>query len=67
MIILQGRTYKLFATVVHHGKEPSRGHYTANVRQPDDTWLRFDDASVTPISTFNVAKEQAYLLLYERT
>ena len=33
----------------HHGKNPNAGHYTADVRQPDGRWLRFDDASVTSV------------------
>lgn len=28
--------YELVSTVVHHGKTISSGHYTADVRQPDD-------------------------------
>lgn len=31
----------------HHGKQAGAGHYTADVKQPDGRWLRFDDASVT--------------------
>lgn len=30
--------YELVSTVVHHGKAISSGHYTADVRQPDDRW-----------------------------
>lgn len=30
--------YELVSTVVHHGKTISSGHYTADVRQPDDRW-----------------------------
>ena len=37
------------ATVSHHGKNPNAGHYTADVRQPDGRWLRFDDATVTSV------------------
>jgi Ubiquitin carboxyl-terminal hydrolase len=35
--------------VSHHGKNPNAGHYTADVRQPDGRWLRFDDATVTSV------------------
>lgn len=31
--------YELVSTVVHHGKSISSGHYTADVRQPDDRWV----------------------------
>lgn len=37
------------ATVSHHGKNPNAGHYTADVKQPDGRWLRFDDATVTSV------------------
>ncbi len=33
----------------HHGKQAGAGHYTADVKQPDGRWLRFDDASVTSV------------------
>lgn len=33
----------------HHGKNPNAGHYTADVKQPDGRWLRFDDATVTSV------------------
>jgi Ubiquitin carboxyl-terminal hydrolase len=35
--------------VSHHGKNPNAGHYTADVKQPDGRWLRFDDATVTSV------------------
>ncbi|CAI5971423.1 unnamed protein product [Closterium sp. NIES-64] len=60
------RRYSLFATVVHQGRDPSSGHYTADVRQPDGSWLRFDDARVLSVSAKRVLQEQAYLLLYQR-
>ncbi|XVF40826.1 hypothetical protein PTKIN_Ptkin01aG0147400 [Pterospermum kingtungense] len=47
----EGRKYELVATITHHGREPSKGHYTADARYPNGQWLRFDDASVTAIGT----------------
>ncbi|KAL0390783.1 UNVERIFIED_CONTAM: Ubiquitin carboxyl-terminal hydrolase 24 [Sesamum calycinum] len=43
------RRYELVATITHHGRDPSKGHYTADARHPNGKWLRYDDASVTPI------------------
>ncbi|CAI5954789.1 unnamed protein product [Closterium sp. NIES-65] len=63
---VEERRYSLFATVVHQGRDPSSGHYTADVRQPDGSWLRFDDARVLSVSAKRVLQEQAYLLLYQR-
>ncbi|PNY03249.1 ubiquitin carboxyl-terminal hydrolase 24-like protein [Trifolium pratense] len=44
-----GRKYELVATITHHGREPSKGHYTADAQYPNGQWLRFDDASVFAI------------------
>lgn len=62
----QGRKYELVATVTHHGKEASKGHYTADVRYPNGQWLRFDDASLTSITTAKVLHDRAYLLFYKQ-
>ncbi|GFP96298.1 ubiquitin carboxyl-terminal hydrolase 24 [Phtheirospermum japonicum] len=37
---VEGRRYELVSTVTHHGREASKGHYTANVRCPSGQWLR---------------------------
>ncbi|KAI4382969.1 hypothetical protein MLD38_008857 [Melastoma candidum] len=60
----EGRKYKLVATVTHLGREPSKGHYTADVLYPNDRWLRFDDASVTSVGINKVLHDQAYVLFY---
>ena len=65
-LFLQGRRYKLVSTITHHGKEASKGHYTADARYHDDQWLRFDDASVTAIGTSKVLHDQAYVLFYRQ-
>ncbi|KAF9686412.1 hypothetical protein SADUNF_Sadunf03G0155900 [Salix dunnii] len=61
----ESRKYELVATVTHHGREPSKGHYTADVRHANGQWLRFDDASVTAIATSKVLHDQAYVLFYK--
>ncbi|KAG6628303.1 ubiquitin carboxyl-terminal hydrolase 24 isoform X1 [Carya illinoinensis] len=62
----EGRKYELVATIMHHGREPSKGHYTADTRYPNGQWLRFDDASVTAIGVNKVLHEQAYVLFYKQ-
>ncbi|KAF8376820.1 hypothetical protein HHK36_031507 [Tetracentron sinense] len=62
----EGRRYELVATITHHGREPSKGHYTADTRNPDGQWLRYDDASVTAIGTSKVLHNQAYVLFYKQ-
>ncbi|XP_051143668.1 ubiquitin carboxyl-terminal hydrolase 24-like isoform X2 [Andrographis paniculata] len=55
----EGRRYVLVATITHHGRDPSKGHYTADARHPSGEWLRYDDASVTPIPESEVLHDQA--------
>lgn len=62
----QGRKYELVATITHHGRDPSKGHYTADTRHPDGQWLRFDDASVMSVPTSKVLHDQAYVLFYKQ-
>ncbi|KAJ7949282.1 Ubiquitin carboxyl-terminal hydrolase [Quillaja saponaria] len=62
----EGRKYELVATITHHGRESSKGHYTADVLYPNGHWLRFDDASISAIGTNKVLHSQAYVLFYEQ-
>ncbi|KAJ4711565.1 ubiquitin carboxyl-terminal hydrolase 24-like [Melia azedarach] len=62
----EGRKYELVATITHHGRDPSKGHYTADARYSNGQWLRFDDASVTAIGTSKVLHDQAYVLFYKQ-
>ncbi|KAF7824647.1 ubiquitin carboxyl-terminal hydrolase 24 [Senna tora] len=62
----EGRKYELVATITHHGREPSKGHYTADARYPNGQWLRFDDASVFAIGANKVLHDQAYVLFYKQ-
>lgn len=62
----EGRRYELVATITHHGREPSKGHYTADVLHQSGKWLRYDDASVVAISTNKVLHDQAYVLFYKQ-
>lgn len=64
--LMQARKYELVATVTHHGKLPSGGHYTADCRQPDGRWLRYDDAQVSVVGQTRVLHDQAYVLFYKR-
>ncbi|KXZ42153.1 hypothetical protein GPECTOR_194g321 [Gonium pectorale] len=58
--------YRLFATVIHHGRSIAGGHYTADVLQPDGRWLRFNDAVVDLVPESLVLSERPYLLFYQR-
>nr|VDD05059.1 unnamed protein product [Brassica rapa] len=61
-----GLKYELVATITHHGRDPSKGHYTTDARRKNNQWLRFDDASVTAIGTKQVLHDQAYVLFYKQ-
>lgn len=58
--------YSLAASISHHGKGMHSGHYTADVRQADGRWLRFDDAEVRAVPLSQVLHDRAYLLFYQR-
>ncbi|KAK9125139.1 hypothetical protein Scep_013985 [Stephania cephalantha] len=62
----EGRKYELVATITHHGREPSKGHYTADARYSDGRWLHYDDASVAAVGVNKVLHEQAYVLFYKQ-
>lgn len=62
----EGRTYQLVSTITHHGREASKGHYTADAFYRNGQWLRFDDESVTAIGTGKVLHDQAYILFYKQ-
>ncbi|KAL4204281.1 hypothetical protein AMTRI_Chr01g108980 [Amborella trichopoda] len=62
----EGRRYELVATITHQGREPSKGHYTANARHHTGQWLRYDDASVTFVPVNKVLHDQAYMLFYRQ-
>ncbi|KAD4384473.1 hypothetical protein E3N88_24641 [Mikania micrantha] len=62
----EGRKYELVATITHHGREPSNGHYTADILHPSGHWLHYDDASVDSIPTNKVLHDQAYVLFYKQ-
>lgn len=62
----EGRRYKLVATVTHHGREPSKGHYTADCFNAEGQWLRYDDSSVTTVGVNKVLHDQAYVLFYKQ-
>jgi len=60
--------YHLASVVVHHGRGIDKGHYTCYCFDTErDVWLHFDDSKVTVCTPQDVAKSQAYLLVYVRS
>ncbi|KAI8476778.1 MAG: hypothetical protein J3K34DRAFT_400419 [Monoraphidium minutum] len=58
--------YRLVASIIHHGRNSSSGHYSAHVQQPDGRWLHFNDAAVSPVSLHQVLQERTYVLVYQK-
>lgn len=65
--------YTLHAVLTHQGRSSSSGHYVGWVRESttEDRWFKFDDDSVTPITSEEVLRLSgggdwhcAYVLLY---
>eukprot|EP00535_Pseudo-nitzschia_heimii_P001517 CAMPEP_0197185262 /NCGR_PEP_ID=MMETSP1423-20130617/11562_1 /TAXON_ID=476441 /ORGANISM="Pseudo-nitzschia heimii, Strain UNC1101" /LENGTH=777 /DNA_ID=CAMNT_0042636283 /DNA_START=510 /DNA_END=2843 /DNA_ORIENTATION=+ len=56
---------RLFAVVVHVGKNSHSGHYLAYVRNiAKNEWWKMDDARVSRVSTQEVLNSEAYMLFY---
>jgi hypothetical protein len=56
---------RLFAVVVHAGKNSHSGHYIAYVRNvTKNEWWKMDDARVTIASHSEVMNAEAYMLFY---
>lgn len=61
----QNCSYRLVSMVTHLGGSASGGHYTAIGITPNGNFCHFDDSCVSPISTENVLRTNAYVLFYE--
>lgn len=56
---------RLFAVIVHAGKNSHSGHYIAYVRNiAKNEWWKMDDARITVASMKEVMNAEAYMLLY---
>lgn len=56
---------RLFAVVVHNGKNSHSGHYVAYVQSlTSKEWWKMDDAKVTRVNQDEVLRCEAYMLFY---
>jgi hypothetical protein len=56
---------RLFAVIVHAGKNSHSGHYIAYVRNVSkNEWWKMDDSRVTAVSEDEVMQAEAYMLFY---
>eukprot|EP00892_Ulva_mutabilis_P010568 jgi/Ulvmu1/7884/UM004_0115.1 len=60
----QRTAYNLTAKVVHHGQSMNCGHYTTIALEGPGNWMKYDDGSVTQVSSADAQKPDAYLLFY---
>ncbi|KAL3942116.1 MAG: hypothetical protein SGARI_000374, partial [Bacillariaceae sp.] len=59
---------RLFAVIVHVGKNSHSGHYLAYVRNIEkNEWWKMDDARVTLVDEKEVLNAEAYMLFYRAT
>lgn len=63
--------YTLQAVLTHQGRTSSSGHYVGWVRHKADDWFKFDDDTVSPVTSEEILRlsgggdwHVAYLLLY---
>jgi ubiquitin carboxyl-terminal hydrolase 10 len=63
------------AVIYHHGQRAGGGHYTCDILQKENTWLRIDDTIITPVTPLEVTDNSElmhadgrlpYILMYER-
>lgn len=56
---------RLFAVIVHSGKNSHSGHYLAFVRNiTKNEWWKMDDSRVIPVNEMEVMQAEAYMLFY---
>jgi len=56
---------RLFAVIVHTGKNSHSGHYISYVRNlAKNEWWMMDDAHITRVKTEEVVNSEAYMLFY---
>ena len=58
--------YTLYATATHHGERLRSGHYTCNVKTPNNKWLYKSDRTVYAKTESNVLNDIQSLLFYKR-
>ncbi|KAK6534486.1 Ubiquitin carboxyl-terminal hydrolase 8 [Arthrobotrys megalospora] len=57
--------YDLYGVVVHKGDRSTTGHYISYAKE-EAGWLRFDDLKVQAVTEEEVARQEAYILMYEK-
>lgn len=60
--------YRLTAFISHKGPSVHSGHYVAHVRQPDGSWVFFNDEKVVRADSESLdqLKPYAYLYIFEK-
>lgn len=64
---LSGSSYRLRATVLHHGPAMGKGHYSCYALNDEaEAWYHFNDEDVQQVGPEEVMEAEAYMLFYER-
>ena len=59
--------YKLYGVVVHQGVSINHGHYVAYLKAGNsDFWYLADDEDVKMVSEYQVMRQKAHLLFYQK-
>ncbi|KAI0464199.1 hypothetical protein LJB42_001803 [Komagataella kurtzmanii] len=64
--------YQLQGVIYHHGNSTEGGHYTIDVKNDRDSWLRIDDTNIVPLTPQQVVGastndgKDAYILVYQK-
>jgi ubiquitin C-terminal hydrolase len=50
---VKDKLYTLQGVIVHHGANLASGHYYTFAKTATGTWMKFDDATVSPLSSIS--------------
>ncbi len=59
-------TFKIIAIINHFGENAKSGHYIANIRNNDDSWIQCNDSEITYNFNLNTKLNQAYVLILQK-
>lgn len=59
-----GITYRLSAAIRHCSNSAEHGHYQADIRQPDGSWLCYDDSVVSAVDRKVDRERNGYMFWY---
>jgi ubiquitin C-terminal hydrolase len=64
-VVIGGKEYAIVGFINHQGNTSVSGHYTADIRKEEGTWIRYDDLSTTESQFQNIDKN-AYIVILKQ-